>query len=134
MNWPTLQAAIKAAIVSALGVTDSQVRWRDEASAATWGAFPSIRLALQDPRAIGIDQVSYAYDADADEYQPTHEGNREITIEVRIESDSQAPGADAVGYLASRMRTRIRWQSIQTALSEAGLAVSLCGPTRSEAR
>src|SRR5687768_850549 len=130
MNWPTLQAAIKTAMVSALGVDATQVRWSNEANAATWGAFPTIRLALKNPRAVGIDQISYSYDADADEYQPTHEGNREFTIQVRLESDSQSPGADAVGYLASRMRTRIRWQSIQTALSDAGLAVSLCGPTQ----
>lgn len=129
MNWTAQQAAIKAAVVAALGVSASQVRWQHEADAATWAPFPSVLLSLRNPRGLGIDQVRYDYDAQAEALIPTYEGPREVTVEIKIESDSQVPGADAVGQLSSQLRTRLRWHRIRAELDTAELGLSTIGQT-----
>lgn len=127
MNFATLQAAMKAAIVSASGIASTRVRWAHESAAATWIAYPCAVLQLKHPRAVGVDQIVYTYDGGEDTLYPTHEGPREMLLEVKIETDTQVPGSDVM-QIASDLVTRIRRESVRSAMLTAGLALATIEP------
>lgn len=134
MDWPTLREAIRDAVVAATGLPDTDVFWQGSREATGWHSYPSAdgrppataELSLRQLGGFGgWDEVRKTYSA-----TPTPNrtvalvGNRKLQLGVRIESQRQDDGQDAVGALSGLLRTRILRPSILDALRAAGLAVS----------
>ena len=53
-----------------------------------------------------------------------------LPVQIRIESDTQAPGTDeSVGGLAGKLRTRLYRSGVLAALKAAGVALNSIGPS-----
>ena len=129
MNWAAIQAAIKVAVVSALGVEERLVQWTNTAGAAQWRQPVRVDLTLRAPRAIGVDEARREYDAGSDSLQWEQTGPRVFTVQVKLEAETQSPGSETVGAMASTFRTRLQRKSILAALRTAGVALSSIGVT-----
>ena len=137
MIFAAIREALRLAVVSALDVPDTDVYWKGTNAANSWHSWdpaagrPPVRveLRLQLVQASGIDEVRQHYDSGSGMRTEELCGNRELTVSVRIESESQADGEDAVGQLASYLRTRLRRPTILAALQAAGLGLADILPT-----
>lgn len=132
MNWATIRNAIKAAVVASTGIAD--VQWRNSKEAGGWrggenGLNPYIDLVLRSPQTLGQDETRYTFNAGTDQQAKTQVGNRRMIVSVRIHNHSQAEGEEAVGALASLLRTRLHWAGVLANLRTAGVALSAIQPT-----
>lgn len=132
MQWANLQEAVRLAVATATGLVDAEinvgypirkVEWTNRSSAAKFLSGPCVFLHLRSPRGVGVDETRREYDADTDANVVTQCGVRVFTVSVRIENDSQTPGEESVGALASLLRTRLRRGAVLGALQTAGIAL-----------
>lgn len=110
MNWSTIREAIRQAVISSTGVTDTQ--WMNSSDAGQWRATPHIDLVLRSPQAVGMDETRYTFDVANDVLVPSRCGTRRFTVTVRIEAESQYGAEEAIGSLANLLRTRLFRPSI----------------------
>ena len=133
MNWQTLREAIRDAVVAATGLPDTDVVWQGTREATGWHSWPNAtglppaiaELSLRQLGAMGWDEVRKTYsDSPSPNRTVALVGNRRLQLAVRIESQRQDDGQDAVGALSGLLRTRVYRPSILAALHAAGLAVA----------
>lgn len=132
MNFAAIREAIRVAVRDATGAPDSDVSWAGTVGQSAWQNIPaasgrppmSVELKITSVEASGIDEVRYHYDSGTDTRTEELCGNREITVSVKIESDSQDDGEESPGQLASYLRARLRRPSALRALQAAGLGLA----------
>jgi hypothetical protein len=122
--WATVDAAVKAAVTTASGVTNA--RWKWEPSAVR--AKQAIDLKRTPVARLGTDERRYV--DEGDERIGVQVGQRSFSVEVRCTSDKGSPSdttpLDSADIL-SLLMTRIWRPSILDALRMAGVAVSTIG-------
>ncbi len=145
ISWKTKKAALRAAIAKALKLDRADtaveladgtfkntkleaVQWENEpaASRGTQDVWVDLRLGSVVP--ISQDEVRYDFDADTDRLLPTYGGHRRFSVTVIIGTDSQVD-YEAVGDIASRLRTRLRRPDVLAGLWEADIGFSYFGQT-----
>lgn len=138
MNYAAIQEAIRVAVRDALGFSDTNasarpshaVVWERSKEAGTYRPALRADLLLRAPMGLGTDETRFEFDAGSDENVPSQVGIRMLPVQVKIESDTQTPGAEeSVGGLAGRMRTRLYRSGVLAALKLAGVALNSIGPT-----
>jgi hypothetical protein len=122
MNWATIREAIRQAVVSASGLSDTAaVQWRGTCIAGGWRPDPHVDLVLKQVAGLGVDEARAS--VQSGNLVTTLTGNRTLSVSIRVESQSQADGVESVGAIAGRIRTRLRRLGILTALKDADLAL-----------
>ncbi len=144
MDWITLRAAIKASIVSASGLPESDVYFAGTAQAtawhgqetAAWGFTPTVTLPagvtveikIRQVKSEGEDEQRATFTAGSpDSRYKALVGSRKITLQLKIVSQQQVSSLDCFG-VESLIRTRLKRSSIVDALQTAGLGVGGYGP------
>lgn len=138
MNYATIQEAIRVAVRDALGFSDMNdsgrpshaVVWERSKEAGTYRPALRADLLLRAPVGVGTDETRFEYDGGSDQNVPSQTGIRMLPVQIKIESDTQAPGAEeSVGGLGGRLRTRLYRSGVLAALRAAGVALNSIGPT-----
>lgn len=130
MDWSATRNAIRTAVASATGLSvgsgasSGSVYWQNTAREGGWQTKVRAELRLKTWTAVGVDEQRRTEDDTI-----ALCGNRRLVVSVRIVSESQANGAEAVGHHSSLLRTRIRRQSVLAALRESHVALSTVFPT-----
>lgn len=129
MDLAPLQETLRTVVRDALSLTDVAAyegsTWGDSAAGGTFSrpGQPRVRLIFRLLPALGQDEVHYDYDAGEDKLLPVVCGPRQLWVSVRIESQAQTPGGDAM-YYAARLASRLRWPRLAALLDAGGLAVA----------
>jgi hypothetical protein len=127
VDFPTIQEAIRVAVVSATGAPDRDVFWKGSAAAGGLIFYPRVEIRAGALVGSGIDEVRKTFVPDgvpANEARTiSYVGNRRWTVSIRIESDKQVPGLDGLQF-ASNLRTRLRRPDILEALRLAGVSIA----------
>lgn len=126
LDWNAIRATLKAQVVVATGIPAIQIAYKNEAKAGTWLPYPQVELRLGGAKSVGHDSIDRKLVADAIEV--TVHGPREARFQVRIISDNQNT-AESVGDLSEYVRTRFNRESVQEALTVAGLGLNQIGET-----
>jgi hypothetical protein len=130
MTWAAAQEAIRLVVAEASGLADYAgadgatyhgVEWADRAGAATWEAPVNIELELGVVMPHGRTETRRAPDING-EWVETVNSTVTMVVRIRVKSNSQEPGEDAVGYVAGRIRARIRSEVCRGILRNAGVA------------
>lgn len=141
MSWSSQQEAIRLAFASALGLPDrtgadgsttvQEVSWVGTSSAGMQWATNGVQatLELTQVRNMDDDEVREAYDEDLDALVQAYGGRRNITVRLKITSDSQDPGQAAPGELAGKARTRLRRGTTIETLNDEGVSLVKIHPT-----
>lgn len=132
MNFTTIRQAIRAAVITALGVPDTDVFWSGTTEASGWHSWDPasgrppcrVELRLMSVMSSGIDEERQHFDQVSGTRTAESCGNRQLTVTVTIESESQADGEEAVGQLASYLRTRLRRTSVLETLRASGVSLA----------
>lgn len=123
MDFAAIQTAVQNAVVTATGLDPADVWWQGTPESTGWRQFARCELRLSGLVGSGIDEVRKTY---TDGPNPSRSvalvGNRKFTVSVRIESDEQSPGRNAIHY-AALLRTRIRRPDVLEALRVAGVSL-----------
>lgn len=115
--------AIKAAVTAAAGLEAHQVRWAGSNEVNAWAAFPTVDLDVVASVGIGVDETRVDT-SPVDSIDLRQAGNREITIQIKVETDRQiVPPALTAAEVADRIRTRLRRESTREILRPAGVAL-----------
>lgn len=121
MNWARTQEAIRVLVSEAARIPLERVQWQDTAQAGTWRAYPCVDLVLKNPLAVGTDSfVRVDSRTDDAPLEIQQVGARTFSVEVRIETTNQTPGAESVGQLAGDLRSRLNWPALRERLSDSG--------------
>lgn len=142
-TWATKQEAVRAAVALAArmpdvstpyGATNRRVEWQNRHTAQRYDdGTPWGDLVLMGVEARGQDETRYDFDAGinpaASRLVPTWSGYRIFTVSVRIGVDDQDPGAEAVGFLAGRFRTRLRRPDVLALIQAEDVALVDIGGT-----
>lgn len=146
MAWSTAQEAVRDAIALALQLEDfigsdgvnyvRLVEWENRSTASRGLDYsrPWADLMLGAVMADGSqDETRYTEDGSGDPEDirmlPTYCGPRLFTVDVRIGVDSQEPGEESVGYMGSRLRTRLRRDDARDLLTAGEVALVSVGAT-----
>lgn len=138
MSWATVREATRLALAKALlledvvgldAVVQRRVEWENRATAERVVGDTWCDLRFGVPSGIGTDEVRYCMSPDNLRLVPTYGGLRRFTVQVLLSSYSQEPDADAVGFLAGRMRTRLRRNDVLDVLREGSVALIRIHPT-----
>jgi hypothetical protein len=138
VNWIALQEAVRQSVANAMGLPDVEinpgfpvrrVQWANQNTASTFLSGPLAFLTLKSVRGQGVDEARQEYDSGTDQNVTTQSGIRLFTVSVSIQNDSQRPGEETVGALASLLRTRLRRASVLGGLQAAGIATIQILPT-----
>lgn len=143
MSWGTWSEAIRDAIALALELEDftgsdgvtavPRVEWENRSSASRWceGAWADLQLGAVVPR--HTDEYRYDFvdggTPETSTISATTGGPRVATVTVRIGAPEQDPAAAAPGFLAGKLRTRMRRQGVLDLLHDAGVSLISIGNT-----
>ena len=138
MGWQQVQEAVRLAIAEAIGQPDRlgadgvnyvrQVEWENRASASrdTGTGQPWVNLRLGAVREVHRSETIRTFvdtgDVETSTQSTTVCGTREFVVTVEIGVENQEPGAEAVGFLADRLRTRLRRADVLEDLQAANVA------------
>lgn len=143
MSWGDWSEAVRDAVALALELADftgsdgltsvPRVEWENRSSASRWceGAWADLQLGSVVPR--HTDEFRYDYVAgdtpEESSISETTGGPRVANITVRIGAPEQDPAAAAPGFLAGKLRTRMRRQDVLDILHAAGVSLISIGST-----
>jgi hypothetical protein len=124
IDWVTIKGAVKPLISDLMSIPLAQVRWRDEAEASAWTAYPRFDL-----RILALGTFGYAEDRRS---QPTATDDaivntvaqKRFTLSVRCDSDCQDLSAVQsgnvqrhAGALMETLKTRLQRQSTRNRIA-----------------
>lgn len=122
MAWSDIEAAIRAWVKGATGLTDEQVIWADQNGGSP--ALPFIDVRLGDLIPVGsADGSDWVYDAggpSGQEIVMSGHGVREFAVSIRAFSASPL-GNDSARVLLSKVQTALALETARSALHAAGV-------------
>lgn len=130
MDLATIKEAIRTAVANATGLDIVRVQWVGTPESGQWRPWPCVDLVFRRPVKLGWDNHIRTF-VPTDPEDPegagvltrTIAGPRTFTVEIRVETDNQDGGAEAMTYV-TRLQTRLQRPAIGGSLSAAGVNVA----------
>lgn len=140
MDWATPLEAIRKALAAAAELPDRvvpasgnairAVEWSNRKSNPGWNKGQWINLTAPGIVGIGRDETRYDLDDPTDPLDPTTDalvpvvmGNRQVTVQLMVMSDSQEPDKTAQ-IVAERVRTGLKRPSVKAIFRAGGVGFS----------
>lgn len=143
MDWGTWSEAIRDAVAEALELEDfvgsdglttvPRVEWENKSSASRWCDGPWADLQITSIVPVHTDEFRYDFNDGGTPATSTIDettgGPRAVTVTVRIGVPEQDPSAAAPSFLAGKLRTRMRKQSVLDILEAGDVSLTRIGAT-----
>lgn len=127
MDLAAIKDAIRTAVANATEIPLANIQWVATAESGIWRAWPCVDLVFRAPTKLGWDNHLRAYDEATDKLTRTIAGPRTFRVEVRVETDRQDGGYEAMTYIM-RLQTRLQRPAIRGSLADVGVNVATLGP------
>lgn len=136
IDWASIRAALAEAVVATVAndVPGIDVHWELEDEGAAWHPFPFVAMRLAPMQSVGVDLVAPRPDNEipdpiAHDKARALVGQRQVTWQIKVETDEQQDGAGSARERVETIRTRLRRPDVLAGLRAAGIAISTVGPT-----